>query len=281
MAYLYNYVQTKELTEVDRQVVAPCMVPIVDSVVRTFRCKVGVHNLNLMITPETPLHFFYDDCPLGMGTVGFDEIRKKSSEPVFYVLAPTITNERYAECSTQYHMATSAKPLVAIQNTKRYLRRPNAFNCADYFWREKERRVFDTAKHSPKYNVKVKADNISKNDEVLRELEIMHRAGHTFQSLALAQDVREWVEAKDEESYSALQRSSRAAYIYVKPDGSVDGCTFDAHIYSVLEDNGAEPLHEISEEMRGRVAALSMCEDGCHVDLVGTRIANNCFFVYV
>jgi hypothetical protein len=248
MAYLYNYVQTKELTEVDRQAVAPCMVPIVDSVVRTFRCKVGVHKHDLMITPETPLHFFYDDCPLGMGTVGFDEIRKKSSEPVFYVLAPTITNERYAECSTQYHMATSAKPL---------------------------------AKHSPKYNVKVKADNISKNDEVLRELEIMHRAGHTFQSLALAQDVREWVEAKDEESYSALQRSSRAAYIYVKPDGSVDGCTFDAHIYSVLEDSSAEPLHEISEEMRGRVAALSMCEDGCHVDLVGTRIANNCFFVYV
>lgn len=38
----YDYIPTKDIVAVEPGVVSPEMAPIVDSVVRTFRCKVGV-----------------------------------------------------------------------------------------------------------------------------------------------------------------------------------------------------------------------------------------------
>ena len=279
----YDYVPTKDVVAVEPGKVFPGMAPVVDSVVRTFRCKVGVRiveKLNNTWKFHTPLHFFYDDCPLVIGTMGFGRVQKGNDACFFYVDAPTISNKRYADYSTQHHMAMSKDADKALANAKRYLRRPNVFECANFYWRIETRDKFKRAEFVERTTLRDLWADISSNDDVLRELEYMHLSGYAFQSAKLAEQVDRWLAHRDEVAHTKTQRGSEVVYVYAKPDGSIDACRFLVTDWCVEPHDNTEQLREVSQDVQRRIAALTICEDSSHVDLVGTRIANNCFFVY-
>lgn len=279
----YDYIPTKDIVAVEPGVVSPEMAPIVDSVVRTFRCKVGVWETtepNHNLPHRTPLHFFYDDCPLAIGTMGFDRVQESTNDYFFYVDAPTISNNRYADYSTQHHMAMSKNADKALANAKRYLRRPNVFECADFYWHRETRDNFKRTEAVESTTLRDLRGGISNNDDVLRELEYMHLSGYAFQSAKLAEQVDRWLAHRDEVAHTKTQRGSEVVYVYAKPDGSIDACRFLVTDWRVEPHDNTEQLREVSQDAQRRVSALTICEDESHVDLVGTRIANNCFFVY-
>ena len=279
----YYYIPTKDIVAVEPGVVSPEMAPVVDSVVRTFRCKVGVWETtepNHNLPHRTPLHFFYDDCPLAIGTMGFGRVQDSTNDYFFYVDAPTISNNRYADLSSQHHMAMSKNADKALANAKRYLRRPNVFECANFYWRRETRDNFKRTEAVESNTLRDLRGGISNNDDVLRELEYMHLSGYAFQSAKLAEQVDRWLAHRDEVAHTKTQRGSEVVYVYAKPDGSIDACRFLVTDWCVEPHDNTEQLREVSQDAQRRIAALTICEDGSHVDLVGTRIANNCFFVY-
>lgn len=284
----YDYLRTDTISEVDIYGTdfeqrfpgegAERLLGMAKSLQRTFRCKFGW----VEDTQEVALHLFYDDCPLAMGTIGFGRTQDSSYDYFFYVEGPHISNGRYAEWREQHYMAMSKDADKALANAKRYLRTPNVFECANFYWRKQVRRDFTDAVNTEKAGLRNLQNNISNNDDVLCELEYMHRSGHTFQSAKLAKQVDEWLSYKDESAHTKTQRGSEVVYVYAKPDGSIDACRFLAEHWEIDPhgNNNTEQVREVSDDMRGKVAALTICEDDSHVDLVGTRIANNCFFVY-
>lgn len=274
------YIPTEDVVAAEPGEVSPEMAPVVDSVVRTFRCKVGVRKPKDTWKFHTPLHFFYDDCPLVIGTMGFGRVQESTNDCFFYVDTPTISNNRYADYSPQHHMAMSKNADKALANAKRYLRRPNVFECADFYWRRETRDDFRRTEVVEGTTLRALRGDISNNDDVLRELEYMHLSGHAFQSAKLAEQVDRWLAHRDEVAHTKTQRSSEVVYVYVKPDGSIDACRFLFTDWCVEPHDNTEQLREVSQDAQRRIAALTICEDGSHVDLVGTRIANNCFFVY-
>ena len=279
----YDYIPTKDVVAVEPGEVSPEMAPVVDSVVRTFRCKVGVRETtepNHNLPHRTPLHFFYDDCPLAIGTMGFGRVQDSTNDYFFYVDAPTISNNRYADLSSQHHMAMSKNADKALANAKRYLRRPNVFECANFYWRIETRDKFKRAEFVERTTLRDLWGDISSNDDVLRELEYMHLSGYAFQSAKLAEQVDRWLAHRDEVAHTKTQRGSEVVYVYAKPDGSIDACRFLVTDWCVEPHDNTEQLREVSQDVQRRIAALTICEDSSHVDLVGTRIANNCFFVY-
>jgi hypothetical protein len=279
----YYYIPTKDIVAVEPGVVSPEMAPVVDSVVRTFRCKVGVWETtepNHNLPHRTPLHFFYDDCPLAIGTMGFGRVQESTNDCFFYVDAPTISNNRYADLSSQHHMAMSKNADKALANAKRYLRRPNVFECANFYWRRETRDNFKRTEAVESNTLRDLRGGISNNDDVLRELEYMHLSGYAFQSAKLAEQVDRWLAHRDEVAHTKTQRGSEVVYVYAKPDGSIDACRFLVTDWCVEPHDNTEQLREVSQDVQRRIAALTICEDSSHVDLVGTRIANNCFFVY-
>ena len=279
----YYYIPTKDIVAVEPGVVSPEMAPVVDSVVRTFRCKVGVWETtepNHNLPHRTPLHFFYDDCPLAIGTMGFGRVQESTNDCFFYVDAPTISNNRYADLSSQHHMAMSKNADKALANAKRYLRRPNVFECANFYWRRETHDNFKRTEAVGSTTLRALRGDISNNDDVLRELEYMHLSGYAFQSAKLAEQVDRWLAHRDEVAHTKTQRGSEVVYVYAKPDGSIDACRFLVTDWCVEPHDNTEQLREVSQDAQRRIAALTICGDGSHVDLVGTRIANNCFFVY-
>jgi hypothetical protein len=279
----YDYIPTKDVVAVEPGEVSPEMAPVVDSVVRTFRCKVGVRETtepNHNLPHRTPLHFFYDDCPLAIGTMGFGRVQESTNDYFFYVDAPTISNNRYADLSSQHHMAMSKNADKALANAKRYLRRPNVFECANFYWRRETRDNFKRTEAVESNTLRDLRGGISNNDDVLRELEYMHLSGYAFQSAKLAEQVDRWLAHRDEVAHTKTQRGSEVVYVYAKPDGSIDACRFLVTDWCVEPHDNTEQLREVSQDVQRRIAALTICEDSSHVDLVGTRIANNCFFVY-
>jgi hypothetical protein len=47
-----------------------------------------------------------------------------------------------------------------------------------------------------------------------------------------------------------------------------------------IEAEDAVVVEDLPEPVTRRIAALTICEDNSHVNLVGTRIAADCFVVY-
>jgi hypothetical protein len=254
---------------------------ILRSVQRTFRCSIGFRK---DIPPDLngPVHLFYKGCPIDSGYIGLAPVQSSTEDFLYYVVAPAIQNGRYADHNWRYHMAATKNPDKAIQNANRYLRRPNMFDCANHFWTNRVRRNFISEVSEQETDVRNKARNISGSQETLYELEGLYRSGYTFQSATLADRVREWVKAKDAFALSNGDRSSEVIYTYVKPDGSIDACQFPAECWRVHphEHNEVREVRELPEEVQRRIAALTICEDGSHVDLIGTRVAHDCFLVY-
>ena len=267
------------------------LVEFVASIQRTFRCKLG--------TPEEDRHEYisliypyYEDCPVALGYIGYGPMQNTTSDEFYYVNAPTISNGRYADYSFQHNMAMTKSLNKGIANAKRFLRRPQLKDIAAFMWSQysdlgKPNQAYTASKNftnerlSPQELVRNAAGKLSNIDEVLMELDHLHRSGYVFQSHILANNVREYVEAKDSRIARDAERPTQVMFIHYKPDGSMDALKFDGGMrYAHEIKNHAEVIPVVPDDVMSRIAALSICEVGSHVELVGTRVTPDCFFVY-
>lgn len=291
----YNYKMKHDLHELNweawKSSHVPELVEFVASIQRTFRCKLGTpeednHELVSNISP------YYDDCPVALGYIGYGSVQDTTSDEFYYVNAPAIENGRYAEYSFQYHMVMSKKPDKGIANAKRYLRRPQFTDIASFMWSQYSSPVnhrrsstasnnFADERLSPQELVRSAARKLSDINEVLLELDHLHRSGYVFQSNILADNVRQYVEAKDSRMVRDAERPTQVMFVHYKPDGSTDALKFDVdtqYRHQIRKD--AEVISVVPDDVMSRIAALSICEVGSHVELVGTRVTPDCFFVY-
>ena len=101
----------------------------------------------------------------------------------------------------------------------------------------------------------------------------------------MADDIAKYVEALANQKEMESQRTQDILFVYVKPDGTPQAGTFpiNSSTYGNGYSNWEEykPVDEIPEVAMNRLNALSICEDGTYIDLVGCRVNQTCFLVYV
>ena len=277
----YKYIETSELKDVEEGTsldpFAKCALEFALAAARSLRCKVGVLRGN---TLGRHYYLYDDDCPVAYARVGHAATQDTNSDNFYYVHSPAVNNERYTDYNDNRHMTMTKSFDKALQNVRRYVRRPNLLALANHYWGSVAMKNFSSETSEERQGVASKARAISTEDATLLELENLYRSGYEFTVATLAERVREWIAVKDEAAISSRDRTMDVVFVHFKPDGSHQACRFRKDIWHTIEAEDATVLEDLPEPVTQRVAALTICEDKSHVDLVGTRIANNCFFVY-
>jgi hypothetical protein len=276
----YKYVETSKLTDVEEGTflnpIAKSALEFALAAAHSLRCKVG------MVNRDHSQHYYLydDDYPLAYGRVGHAAIQETNGDNFYYVHSPAVNNERYADYNDNRYMTMTKSFDKALENVRRYIRRPSLLSLATHHWLKTAKTNFHSETDDERRGVMSKARAISTEDATLLELENLYRSGYEFTVATLAERVREWVTAKDERSLLSRDRTSDVMFIYFKPDGSHQACRFGKDIWRTIEAEDATMVEDLPEPVIQRVAALTICEDKSHVDLVGTRIAANRFVVY-
>jgi hypothetical protein len=272
----YKYVETSKLTDVEE---GTFLNPIDKSTLEfalaaahSLRCKVGMG--------RRAFHLYTDDCPLAYARVGYAPIQETNADNFYYVHAPAVSNERYADYNDNRYMTMTKSFDRAMENVRRYVRRPNLLALANHYWGSIARTNFDSEASEERQELMSKARAISTEDATLLELEHLYRSGYEFTVATLAERVREWIAVKDEVALSSRDRTDDVVFVHFKPDGSHQACKFRKAIWRTIEAEDVTMVEDLPEPVIERVAALTICEDKSHVDLVGTRIAANRFVVY-
>jgi len=278
----YKYTETSELTGVEEGTfldpIAKCASEFAFAAARSLRCKVGVLRGN---TLGRHYYLYDDDCPVAYARVGHAATQDTNSDNFYYVHSPAVNNERYTDYNDNRHMTMTKSFDKALENVRRYVRRPNLLALANHYWGSIARMNFNSETSEERQKVASKARDISTEDATLLELENLYRSGYEFTVATLAERVREWIAAKDEAALSSRDRTDDVVFVHFKPDGSHQACRFrKKDIWSTIGAEDAVVLEDLPEPVTQRVAALTICEDRSHVDLVGTRIAADCFVVY-
>ena len=274
----YKYIETSELKDVyaDDTHLDPIKSEALRfalAAARSLRCRVGMG--------RRAFYLYTDDCPLAYARVGYAPIQASNADNFYYVHAPAVSNERYADYNDNRYMTMTKSFDRAMENVRRYVRRPNLLALANHYWSSIARTNFAGEAGSEAQNVVSKARMISNQDATLLELENLYRSGHEFTVATLAERVREWITAKDEYALSSADRTSDAMFVYFKLDGSHQACRFGKDIWHTIEaEDVVVVVEDLPEPVTRRIAALTICQDNSHVNLVGTRIAADCFVVY-
>jgi len=277
----YQYTETSKLTDVEEGTfldpIAKCALEFALAAAHSLRCKVGIpHNH----TPGRHYYLYDDDCPVAYARVGHAATQDTNSDNFYYVHSPAVNNERYADYNDNRHMTMTKSFDKALENVRRYVRRPNLLALANHYWSNVARVKFNNETSEERQEVMSKARAISAEDATLLELENLYRSGYEFTVATLAERVREWIAAKDEAALSSRDRTDDVVFVHFKPDGSHQACRFRKDIWHTIEAEEVTVLEDLPEPVTQRVAALTICEDKSHVDLVGTRIAADRFVVY-
>jgi hypothetical protein len=285
----YKYTETSKLTDVGEGTLVRglALMEFADPMVKcawkfalaaahSLRCKVGVPR---NCTPGLTFYLYTDDCPLAYARVGYGAVQESNTDNFYYVRAPAVNNERYADYNYLRHMTMTKSFDKALQNVRRYVRRPNLLTLANHYWSSIARTNFDSEASEERQELTLKAHMISNQDATLLELENLYRSGHEFTVATLAERVREWVAAKDEAALSSRDRTDDVVFVHFRPNGSHQACRFRKDVWGKIEAEYAV-LEDLPEPVTRRIAALTICEDNSHVNLVGTRIAADCFVVY-
>ena len=278
----YQYTETSELTDVEEGTflspTAKCALEFALASARRLRCKVGaIDNGN---TRGLHYYLYDDDCPVAYARVGHSAVQETNSDNFYYVHSPAVNNGRYADYNDNRYMTMTKSFDKALENVRRYVRRPNLLALANHYWGGVAMRNFSNETSEERQEVASKARAISTEDATLLELENLYRSGYEFTVATLAERVREWIAVKDEAALLSRDRTSDVVFVHFKPDGSHQACRFRKDIWSTLDPEDVTVMEDLPEPVTQRVAALTICGDKSHVDLVGTRIAADRFVVY-
>lgn len=228
-----------------------------------------------------------------MGTIGYNEFQKSTSNNVYMVGARTIRNEKYADHNDEYHYVLTGDMARAVKNAKTYLRpyTPKDFmelslGQATHYARialsDAENKVYRTVNDIP-------------SDEVNKELYRLLKANHVFANSKLRECIAEWVEAVDVRDVEE-KRKMPMCYVHVRPQlpsAAPEEQLVDTYAVADLRNNklsskrlldeatvSTKRVADLHPDFVGKLSVLSLLTDGDHVDDVGVRVSSNVFWVY-
>ena len=128
---------------------------------------------------------------------------------------------------------------------------------------------------------------LSHDNDVVMELLNMAKSGYTFSDPVVADRVAAVINADITMQEDRSSRPDKIAYVHLTEHGCTVA-TVDRHAnrHNVLSsvkttwETQRYNADELPDNYKKRVAPLMMVEVGSYVDMVGYRVAPNCFFLY-
>jgi hypothetical protein len=231
---------------------------------------------------------YMPDDHVAMGAIGYGNFTDRGRGPTTYaVMSRTIVNGKYNSGREQHHMATSTSMAVSTKNAKKYLRRHAPTELVKLTSRH-ARDAVSTMRSNlravvGKAEVELFGGNLPNRRQVpiLPELKHLMISNHTFLDPTIPAKLTEYFGLLDEDQNSqgghnmnfvAISVAHGRQRFDVVPVDRID------HYWPTVGDPQVF-YEDMPEDILGRVAVLSMVEDGTYVPGVGFRHTEGMFYV--
>ena len=236
---------------------------------------------------------YYPDEPYPMGYIGYGDFRTEvCGDDQYMVASRKITNDKYGDYQDQFRMKMSGNMDTAIRNAKRFLRnfsphemaganakllRSKANDAPEMLgskFRKSMRELFDHETGNKTGSFK---------GRMLTELRHLVDSDHGFVDGEFGHQLRQMFEMGDAWRESFLKTVD---VYFVRVFEKFGKQTFqvteldDVRDYNPrISDQFLTYTDDLPEDIMGKLAVLSMTEDGNYVDDVGMRVDQGMFYV--
>jgi hypothetical protein len=230
--------------------------------------------------------------PYPMGWIGYGDYRTNTiGEQTFTVCSRKIANGKYGDYHDQHNMKMSAKLVTAVRNAKKFLSNYSPIEVARIHVPTMRAAIMDT-RRDLKQKVTDDAQNIGlptpvdvdeERGTLLNELRHLLDTGHEFVDVGYSAKLRTMFESMKEHDdvlgqvnanfVRGYERFGQQAFDVVPVDSVAD------YFGSKVQEEVVRYTDDLPEEIRGRVAVLSMLADETYVDGVGYRVNESMFYV--
>ena len=230
---------------------------------------------------------YYEDHVLPLGKIGYGSYMKTVEDKVYMVQSETIENPRYTDYDRLFHMKFTKSQEKGVSSAKKYLRRRPDDVIAKAVFADDAEDEFVGATQDIKRNHGHASRALSHDNDVVMELLNIAKSGYKFSDPVVADRVAAVINADITMQEDRSSRPDKIAYVHITEHGCTVA-TVDRHAnrHNVLSsvkttwETQRYNADELPDNYKKRVAPLMMVEVGSYVDMVGYRVAPNCFFVY-
>ena len=234
--------------------------------------------------------------PMALGWIGYGDYQtSKRGEPKYVVYARNVANMKYSDYTEQYYMRMAVNIDTAVRHARGYLCKYSTDEIATVFAGDIKRAVrqvkgaADDAYSEAKKNVGIKTSGYrdGMDNRLMAELFNMVHAGHTFVDAELDTNIRTLMAKKKEND----RFSGKTTPVdFLRTYEHYDGMRVDTTRIEDVMSYKTEPMHDhkhtylaqdLPEELAGKVAVMSMCENGHFVEGVGYKVNDAMFYFYV
>ena len=234
--------------------------------------------------------------PMALGWIGYGDYQtSKRGEPKYVVYARNVANMKYSDYTEQYYMRMAVNIDTAVRHARGYLCKYSTDEIATVFAGDIKRAVrqvkgaADDAYSEAKKNVGIKTSGYrdGMDNRLMAELFNMVHAGHTFVDAELDTNIRTLMAKKKEND----RFSGKTTPVdFLRTYEHYDGMRVDTTRLEDIMSYKTEPMYDhkhtylaqdLPEELAGKVAVMSMCENGHFVEGVGYKVNDAMFYFYV
>ena len=236
---------------------------------------------------------YYPDEPYPMGYIGYGDFRTEvCGDDQYMVASRKITNDKYGDYQDQFRMKMSGNMDTAIRNAKRFLRnfsphemaganakllRSKANDAPEMLgskFRKSMRELFDHETGNKTGSFK---------GRMLTELRHLVDSDHGFVDGAFGHQLKQMFEMGDAWRES-LNKTVNVYFVRVfekfgKQTFQVTELDDVRDYNPLISDQFVTYTDDLPENIMGKLAVLSMTEDGNYVDEVGMRVDEGMFYV--
>ena len=236
---------------------------------------------------------YYPDEPYPMGYIGYGDFRTEvCGDDQYMVASRKITNEKYGDYQDQFRMKMSSNMDTAIRNAKRFLRNFSPYEMAGAnakLLRSKANDVPEMLGSKFRKSMRGLFDHEagnrtgSFNGRMLTELRHLVDSDHGFVDGEFGHQLKQMFEMGDAWKES-FQKTVNVYFVRVfekfgKQTFQVTELD-DVRDYNPrVSDQFLTYTDDLPEDIMGKLAVLSMTEDGNYVDDVGMRVDQGMFYV--
>ena len=236
---------------------------------------------------------YYPDEPYPMGYIGYGDFRTEvCGDDQYMVASRKITNEKYGDYQDQFRMKMSSNMDTAIRNAKRFLRNFSPYEMAGAnakLLRSKANDVPEMLGSKFRKSMRGLFDHEagnrtgSFNGRMLTELRHLVDSDHGFVDGEFGHQLKQMFEMGDAWKES-FQKTVNVYFVRVfekfgKQTFQVTELD-DVRDYNPrVSDQFLTYTDDLPEDIMGKLAVLSMTEDGNYVDDVGMRVDEGMFYV--
>ena len=234
--------------------------------------------------------------PMALGWIGYGDYQtSKTGDPKYVVYARDVANMKYSDYTDQYYMRMAVNIDTAVKHAKRFMRKYTTDEIATVFAGDIKRAVrqvkgaaqdaYDTARKD--VGIQNSSYSGDADKRLMAELFNMVHAGHTFVDAELDTNIRTLMAKKKE---SDRFSDADIPVDFLRTYEHYDGMRVDTTRIADVMSYKTEPMYDhkhtylaqdLPEELAGKVAVMSMCEDGHFVEGVGYKVNDAMFYFYV